>query len=279
VFLIFSILVEFFPLGSEYAHGRSVSGASGVSNSGFDIGFLKSRDSENILQSYERFLKAIHGLYFRYLNVHDKLSDVRFLVEQIRSQILHDVNLAFSGVFPKEIPFHRNREVVIATEYGASVSEDLTDDSNVTHLICARKNTEKHKKAHSMGIRSVSPKWLWSCIFHFHKVPEELFAVEAEIRSEFFCPTEEQISVVEVVEKTSVYLDEMYGVSYSASSGKRKRNDQMTKAEYEASDDFADLDELEALGSDAEEEEDEFADLEQEIDQALEDELQDLDED
>eukprot|EP00475_Leptophrys_vorax_P005564 TRINITY_DN13359_c0_g1_i1.p2 TRINITY_DN13359_c0_g1~~TRINITY_DN13359_c0_g1_i1.p2 ORF type:complete len:411 (+),score=122.36 TRINITY_DN13359_c0_g1_i1:24-1235(+) len=263
---------EFFPIASEYAHGRSASSA-GVSSSGFELEALKSRDNENILQSYERFLITLHGLFFRYLEVNEKLSDVRFLIENIRSQILQDVSIVFSGVFPKEIPFVRNREVMIANDYGALVFEDFPENHEITHLICARKNTEKHKKAMTKGIHAVSPKWLWASIFHFQRMPEIEFQVEAEVSSEYFCKN--LLSVGELVEKMSQFLDEMYGISLSPESRKRKREDELHKEDVDESDDFADLEELnygEEHNEEDGEEQDDFEDLEQELDAALDEE-------
>lgn len=216
----------------------------GLSHQEYDLDVLFKKDSENILQSYERFLIAVHSVYFKSLKKHRPVCDTRLLSEFMRSFILQGTHLVFSGVFPKEVPFLRNREVVIAQSFGATVYENLSDsieEKSITHLICARKNTDKYRKALSMGIHLVSPQWLWASVFHFKKMNESDFPVES---SNPYCEVfaSELLSVSEFVKKTCDEIESTVASLEEDTEQPQQHENEEPEACYFSEEDFEELD-------------------------------------
>lgn len=183
---------EFFPSAGEYAHGRATHISSRSQNSESDIfqdeNWFKSRDQDNILQSFESVLKAVHKTFFHALDSNSSIradgdaSDVRFILELLRDQVLQDCSIMFSSIIPKEVPWNKSAEVTLARSYGAELYEDFPrfQSEKITHLVCGKKNTDKYHKALQLypDIKIVKLEWLWGSAFHFKRMEEHLFDLD-----------------------------------------------------------------------------------------------------
>jgi hypothetical protein len=188
-------------------------------------------------------LLVIHSLYYRYHEENSQILDTKFLLRFIKSKILSDVNILFSGVFPHETPFHLNREVVLSQEYGAKVSEDFeSGTSRTTHLVCARKHTEKHKKAIEQNLFIVSPKWFWMSIFHFKRMDELEFTLDAFSSDRRGYYSNSLIDVAEMIDSTSDALDQIVSHKRKLSEEEEK---QFSGDQDELSDHFDDIENYE----------------------------------
>lgn len=142
-------------------------------------------DDDDHLIHLEEILVRVHTDYYtkydRYLNKElEEAPDIRKIVPELKSKVLADVAVIFSGLHPTNFPVEKTREHYHATALGAKVltqlvlSPDAPD--RATHLIAARAGTEKVRQAQECKhLHVVSPDWLWSCLERWDKVEEQLF--------------------------------------------------------------------------------------------------------
>nr|XP_027791096.1 RNA polymerase II subunit A C-terminal domain phosphatase isoform X2 [Marmota flaviventris] len=142
-------------------------------------------DEDDHLIHLEEILVRVHRDYYsrydRYLNQElAEAPDIRKIVPELKSKVLADVAVIFSGLHPTNFPVEKTREHYHATALGARVltqlvlSPDAPD--RATHLIAARAGTEKVRQAQECRhLHVVSPDWLWSCLERWDKVEEQLF--------------------------------------------------------------------------------------------------------
>ncbi|XP_021495738.2 RNA polymerase II subunit A C-terminal domain phosphatase isoform X1 [Meriones unguiculatus] len=142
-------------------------------------------DDDDHLIHLEEILARVHTDYYtkydRYLNKElEEAPDIRKIVPELKSKVLADVAVIFSGLHPTNFPVEKTREHYHATALGAKVltqlvlSPDAPD--RATHLIAARAGTEKVRQAQECKhLHVVSPDWLWSCLERWDKVEERLF--------------------------------------------------------------------------------------------------------
>ncbi|XP_036060763.1 RNA polymerase II subunit A C-terminal domain phosphatase isoform X1 [Onychomys torridus] len=142
-------------------------------------------DDDDHLIHLEEILVRVHTDYYtkydRYLKKElDEAPDIRKIVPELKSKVLADVAVIFSGLHPTNFPVEKTREHYHATALGAKVltqlvlSPDAPD--RATHLIAARAGTEKVRQAQECKhLHVVSPDWLWSCLERWDKVEEQLF--------------------------------------------------------------------------------------------------------
>ncbi|XP_029402773.1 RNA polymerase II subunit A C-terminal domain phosphatase isoform X2 [Mus pahari] len=142
-------------------------------------------DDDDHLIHLEEILVRVHTDYYtkydRYLNKElEEAPDIRKIVPELKSKVLADVAVIFSGLHPTNFPVEKTREHYHATALGARVltqlvlSPDAPD--RATHLIAARAGTEKVRQAQECKhLHVVSPDWLWSCLERWDKVEEQLF--------------------------------------------------------------------------------------------------------
>ncbi|XP_069894904.1 RNA polymerase II subunit A C-terminal domain phosphatase isoform X2 [Dipodomys merriami] len=142
-------------------------------------------DEDDHLVHLEEILVRVHTDYYtkydRYLRRElEEAPDIRKIVPELRSKVLADVAVIFSGMHPTNFPIEKTREHYHATSLGARVltqlvlSPDAPD--RATHLIAARAGTEKVRQAQEcQHLHVVSPDWLWSCLERWDKVEEQLF--------------------------------------------------------------------------------------------------------
>uniref|UniRef100_A0A8C9Q0U8 RNA polymerase II subunit A C-terminal domain phosphatase n=1 Tax=Spermophilus dauricus TaxID=99837 RepID=A0A8C9Q0U8_SPEDA len=152
-------------------------------------------DEDDHLVHLEEILVRVHRDYYsrydRYLNQElAEAPDIRKIVPELKSKVLADVAVIFSGLHPTNFPVEKTREHYHATALGARVltqlvlSPDAPD--RATHLIAARAGTEKVRQAEECRhLHVVSPDWLWSCLERWDRVEEQLFPLtEDDARTE-----------------------------------------------------------------------------------------------
>ncbi|CAH2284560.1 RNA polymerase II subunit A C-terminal domain phosphatase isoform X1 [Pelobates cultripes] len=145
-------------------------------------------DEDDHLIYLEEILVRVHTDYYakydRYLKKEvEEIPDIRKIVPDLKSKVLENTIIAFSGLHPTNFPIERTREHYHARALGAKISKNLVfnaDDPNrVTHLIAARAGTEKVRQAQNCKhLNVVNPDWLWSCLERWEKVEEQLFPLK-----------------------------------------------------------------------------------------------------
>ncbi|XP_023080569.1 RNA polymerase II subunit A C-terminal domain phosphatase isoform X4 [Piliocolobus tephrosceles] len=142
-------------------------------------------DEDDHLIYLEEILVRVHTDYYakydRFLNKEiEEAPDIRKIVPELKSKVLADVAIIFSGLHPTNFPIEKTREHYHATALGAKIltrlvlSPDAPD--RATHLIAARAGTKKVLQAQECGhLHVVNPDWLWSCLERWDKVEEQLF--------------------------------------------------------------------------------------------------------
>ncbi|XP_021571062.1 RNA polymerase II subunit A C-terminal domain phosphatase isoform X2 [Carlito syrichta] len=145
-------------------------------------------DDDDHLIHLEEILVRVHTDYYakydRFLSKElDEAPDIRKIVPELKSKVLADVSIIFSGLHPTNFPIEKTREHYHATALGAKIltqvvlSPDAPD--RATHLIAARAGTEKVLQAQACGhLHVVNPDWLWSCLERWEKVEEQLFPLK-----------------------------------------------------------------------------------------------------
>ncbi|XP_027259480.1 RNA polymerase II subunit A C-terminal domain phosphatase isoform X6 [Cricetulus griseus] len=142
-------------------------------------------DDDDHLIHLEEILVRVHTDYYtkydRYLKKElEEAPDIRKIVPELKSKVLADVAVIFSGLHPTNFPVEKTREHYHATALGAKVLTQLVLNPDApdraTHLIAARAGTEKVRQAQECRhLHVVSPDWLWSCLERWDKVEEQLF--------------------------------------------------------------------------------------------------------
>ncbi|XP_069813993.1 RNA polymerase II subunit A C-terminal domain phosphatase [Dendropsophus ebraccatus] len=147
-------------------------------------------DEDDHLIYLEEILVRVHTDYYakyeRYLKKElDEVPDIRKIVPELKSKVLENAVLTFSGLHPTNFPIERTREYYHARSLGAKICKNLVlkDDEpdKVTHLIAARAGTEKVRQAlNCKTLHVVNPDWLWSCLERWEKVEETLFPLKED---------------------------------------------------------------------------------------------------
>ncbi|XP_004416646.1 PREDICTED: RNA polymerase II subunit A C-terminal domain phosphatase [Odobenus rosmarus divergens] len=142
-------------------------------------------DQDDHLVYLEEILARVHSDYYakydRYLcGDSQEAPDIRKIVPELKSRVLADVAIIFSGLHPTNFPIEKTREHYHATALGAKILTQLVLDPDnpdrATHLIAARAGTEKVRQAQECGqLHVVNPDWLWSCLERWDRVEEQLF--------------------------------------------------------------------------------------------------------
>ncbi|NXX39108.1 CTDP1 phosphatase, partial [Tricholaema leucomelas] len=142
-------------------------------------------DDDDHLIYLEEILARVHSDYYskydRYLRRESpEAPDIRKIVPELKSKVLADVTILFSGLYPTNFPMEKTREHYHATALGAKIVKNLVLSADApdkaTHLIAARTGTEKVRQAQDCkDLHVVNPDWLWSCLERWDKVEEQLF--------------------------------------------------------------------------------------------------------
>ncbi|XP_015418226.1 PREDICTED: RNA polymerase II subunit A C-terminal domain phosphatase isoform X2 [Myotis davidii] len=147
-------------------------------------------DGDDHLVHLEEILARVHSDYYarydRYLRGEtQEAPDIRKIVPELKSRVLADVAIIFSGLYPTNFPVEKTREHYHATALGARILTQLVLDPDApdraTHLIAAKAGTEKVRQAQACGqLHVVNPDWLWSCLERWDKVEEQLFPLSED---------------------------------------------------------------------------------------------------
>ncbi|XP_036678758.1 RNA polymerase II subunit A C-terminal domain phosphatase isoform X5 [Balaenoptera musculus] len=175
-------------------------------------------DADDHLVHLEEILARVHSAYYarydRFLRGEtQEAPDIRKIVPELRSRVLADVAIIFSGLHPTNFPIEKTREHYHATALGARILTQLVLDPDnpdrATHLVAARAGpllfpppqalttdqwptaapsrvrvpagTEKVRQAQDCGqLHVVNPDWLWSCLERWDKVEERLFPLRGD---------------------------------------------------------------------------------------------------
>ncbi|XP_062933055.1 RNA polymerase II subunit A C-terminal domain phosphatase isoform X2 [Cynocephalus volans] len=145
-------------------------------------------DDDDHLIHLEEILVRVHTDYYakydRYLSKEvEEAPDIRKIVPELKSKVLADVAIIFSGLHPTNFPIEKTREHYHASALGAKILTQLVLDPDAsdkaTHLIAARAGTEKVRQALECGhLHVVNPDWLWSCLERWDRVEEQLFPLK-----------------------------------------------------------------------------------------------------
>uniref|UniRef100_A0A803VG13 RNA polymerase II subunit A C-terminal domain phosphatase n=1 Tax=Ficedula albicollis TaxID=59894 RepID=A0A803VG13_FICAL len=145
-------------------------------------------DDDDHLIYLEEILVRVHTDYYtkydKYLKKEiEEVPDIRKIVPELKSKVLADVTIIFSGLYPTNFPIEKTREHYHATALGAKIVKNLVlsadDPDKATHLIAARTGTEKVRQAQDCkDLHVVNPDWLWSCLERWDKVEEQLFPLK-----------------------------------------------------------------------------------------------------
>ncbi|KAM9025666.1 RNA polymerase II subunit A C-terminal domain phosphatase isoform 1-T1 [Ara ararauna] len=145
-------------------------------------------DDDDHLIYLEEILVRVHTDYYtkydKYLKKEiEEIPDIRKIVPELKSKVLADVTIIFSGLYPTNFPIEKTREHYHATALGAKIVKNLVlsadNPDKATHLIAARTGTEKVRQAQDCkDLHVVNPDWLWSCLERWDKVEEQLFPLK-----------------------------------------------------------------------------------------------------
>ncbi|KFU85964.1 RNA polymerase II subunit A C-terminal domain phosphatase, partial [Chaetura pelagica] len=145
-------------------------------------------DDDDHLIYLEEILVRVHTDYYtkydKYLKKEiEEIPDIRKIVPELKSKVLADVTIIFSGLYPTNFPIEKTREHYHATALGAKIVKNLVlsadDPDKATHLIAARTGTEKVRQAQDCkDLHVVNPDWLWSCLERWDKVEEQPFPLK-----------------------------------------------------------------------------------------------------
>lgn len=145
-----------------------------------------------------------------------QIPDLKTLVPKIRSEVLVGKTLVFSGLVPNQIKLEKSRAYLIARSLGASVTQQLTEET--THLVASTAGTFKVNAARkSPNIRIVSPEWLWTCAERWECVEERLFPLDSKKASKTRQPPAHCHSPEHVVNYSNVPIANLDGQSTSCS--------------------------------------------------------------
>jgi len=104
-------------------------------------------DDDDHLIYLEEILVRVHTDYYtkydKYLKKEiEEIPDIRKIVPELKSKVLADVTIIFSGLYPTNFPVEKTREHYHATALGAKIVKNLVlsadDPDKATHLIAAR---------------------------------------------------------------------------------------------------------------------------------------------
>jgi RNA polymerase II subunit A-like phosphatase len=113
--------------------------------------------------------------------IHEKIPDVAVIMNSIKSRVLGDVHLVFSGVVPLGVNIHTYDTVIWAKSFGAKISENIT--KKTTHVIASpERRTAKVRQAAKKGgrISIVNSGWLFACFSQWIKVDEGPFRIHSD---------------------------------------------------------------------------------------------------
>lgn len=95
----------------------------------------------------------------------------------MRSQVLKNKHLVFSGLVPKHMKLEQMKAYLVAKSLGANITQNISRET--THLVAVVAGTQKYNLARERrNIKIVSPDWLWSCAERWECVDEAVFPLD-----------------------------------------------------------------------------------------------------
>ncbi|XP_063861528.1 RNA polymerase II subunit A C-terminal domain phosphatase-like isoform X2 [Scylla paramamosain] len=274
-------------------------------------------DNDDYLLYLEDILKKIHSVFFKEYEASlveqedDKkqkeqipaqkgatldqrpLPDLKKIVPGVKKDVLRGVCLVFSGVVPQQVKLKESKAYLIASAFGAAVSDKLVVRGEAgiptTHLVAANRHTEKVNAARKMkSIKIVTPNWLWKCTERWEWVEERLFPLTKETEKEvqrvppLHCSNpdaawlrsndlSDSVAPQRMRTPSGSLLQDINPLVYLSSDDKNNMEDEVEKilsddndsegeSESEASEDNSDSNDMEEGGDEDEEEEDDDED-------------------
>ena len=108
------------------------------------------------------------------------IPDIKTIMPAIKSRVLADCVLVFSGIVPLGIDVHTADITHWARSFGAEVESEI-QAKRTTHLVAARNRTAKVRRAVKVGrgkINVVGTKWLLDCIVQWQKLDETPYLLQ-----------------------------------------------------------------------------------------------------
>ncbi|XP_055536384.1 RNA polymerase II subunit A C-terminal domain phosphatase [Wyeomyia smithii] len=139
-----------------------------------DNKLIKIEDPDDYLLYLEHILLKIHQTFYDAYDKTKKISDLKQLIPQVKSQVLVGCKLVFSGLVPNSMKLQQSKAYQIARSLGAVVTQDMQSDT--THLVAVTFGTSKvHNARKNPKIKIVVPEWLWTCAERWEHVEERLY--------------------------------------------------------------------------------------------------------
>ncbi|XP_073845794.1 RNA polymerase II subunit A C-terminal domain phosphatase Fcp1 [Musca autumnalis] len=143
---------------------------------------IEIEDPDDYLLHLEVILKQIHARFYSIYDETKEIPDLKIIVPKIRSEVLRNCNLVFSGLVPTNMKLQQSRAYFIAKSLGAEVSQNI--NAETTHLVAVTAGTFKVNAAKkNPRIKIVNVNWLWSCAERWEHVEEKLFPLDRKVRS------------------------------------------------------------------------------------------------
>lgn len=138
---------------------------------------VEIEDPDDYLLYLEQILIKIHARFYEIYDKSNEIPDMKVLVPKIRSEILANTCLVFSGLVPNHLKLVQSKAYLIARGMGATVTQDLNEKT--THLVAVTAGTIKAISARKRGdIKVVTPDWLWCCAERWEHADERLFPLD-----------------------------------------------------------------------------------------------------
>uniref|UniRef100_A0A914E433 protein-serine/threonine phosphatase n=1 Tax=Acrobeloides nanus TaxID=290746 RepID=A0A914E433_9BILA len=134
-------------------------------------------DLDNILEDIERVLTDIHTSYYKHYDEENKVQDVKLIISWLRSQVLRDEVIVFSGIIPLGVDPQKTDAYQLCIQFGAKVEENVNEKTTV--VIAGRAGTDKFRKAQKLNIPVVTLKWLYTCCERWLKVDKHDFELNS----------------------------------------------------------------------------------------------------
>lgn len=109
------------------------------------------------------------------------IPDAAVIMQEMKSRVLGDTHIVFSGVVPLGVNIHTYDTVTWAKSFGATVTENIT--KKTTHVIASpERRTAKVRQAAKKGgrISIVNTGWLFACFSQWVKVDEGPFRIHSD---------------------------------------------------------------------------------------------------
>ncbi|EJU00119.1 hypothetical protein DACRYDRAFT_81791 [Dacryopinax primogenitus] len=129
-----------------------------------------------------RILEEIHRRYFQQydLYVADKNTrkepSVMEIIPEMKAEVLSGVHLVFSSLIPIDMP-HQNTDLWRqALQFGAACYTRVARE--VTHVVAAKRGTEKVRQGVARGCKIVNPYWFMDSVAAWERKKEEEYPLE-----------------------------------------------------------------------------------------------------